>query len=261
MSNKLSLKINQNNFSDLVNKLQDLSSIDDVIKMKIDQDNILIYSMISNESLVLALKSYLLKTKDYIQNFDKEQTYDFIITSSGKFVKNLKFFNSQNPIKLDFISKPLPEEVDVNHVRSAQFSNGKLKISCVGGEIFKIRSLNKKFLEERMNPKKCKWSFKMTQEDFLDVKKLSSINNEDRIINIIVQDGKVFVNEMAKWELEVDSIEPRNTQITFIKKYLSNINSDYPQINFHIFETFILVKDELSNLMMSFEQDFSTEEE
>ncbi len=196
MSQKISLKFNQSNFIDFLSKFQDLASIDDVVKLKIDQDNILIYSMISTESQVLAMKNYILKTSDYIDNFDSENIFDFIITSSSKFVKNLKFFDTEKQIKLDLIYKPLPDQEDVMHIRSAQFSNNKLKISCIGGEEFKIRDLNKSIIESRMDPKKSKWSFKLSNKDFSDVKKLCSINSEDKTLNITVQNGKVFLNEL-----------------------------------------------------------------
>jgi hypothetical protein len=41
------------------------------------------------------------------------------------------------------------------------------------------------------------------------------------------------------------------------KKFLSCINDSADKIEFNIFENFMLVKDENSNLMLSFEQDFS----
>ena len=261
MASKLSLKFNKTNFLDFVSKLQDLTNIEDVIKIKIEQESILMYSMLSNDVSVLALKSYSLKTSDYIENFDREETFDFIITSATKFVKNLKFFNTDKPIKLDIASKPLPEDETIMHVRAAQFSDGRLKISCVGGEEFKIRDINSTTLESRLDPKNSKWGFKISKEDFTDVKKLCSINSEDRILNISVTDGKVTMNETSKWELEIDTIDPRNTNLIFGKKYLSNVNADQDYINFSIFETFILVKDDNSNLMLSFEQDFSIDDE
>lgn len=261
MASKLQLKLSNSNFLDLVNKLGDLTQIEDVVKLKIDQDNILMYSMLSNDVSVLALKSYLLKTSDYIDNFNKEEVYDFIITSAAKFVKNLKFFNTTSPIKLEINSKTAPDDDSIEQVRSAQFSNGKLKISCIGAEQHKIRDINKTNLEARLDLKEAKWSFKVYREDFLDVKKLASINNEDRIININVTDGRVTINEPAKWELEIDNISHKNTQLIFGKKYLSNVNAEQDIIQFSIFETFILVKDENSNLMLSFEQDFTTDDD
>jgi len=252
---KLSLKLNKNNFSDLLNKLQNLSNIDDTVKMKIDQDGILLYSMLSNESAVLALKSFQLKTSEYFDNFNNSESFDFIITNAGKFVKNLKFFNTENPIKLEINSKKLAES-DVYHVRSAVFSNGKLKISAVGGEEFKIRDLNSAGLQARLNPKLSKWKFKISKDDFSDVKKLSNINSEDKILHITVQNGVVTINDSTKWELEVDKITQKNEQLIFSKKYLSNINDDKDFIEFTIFETFILIRDDSSNLMLSFEQNF-----
>jgi hypothetical protein len=260
MSQKLSLRFNQSNFSEFLDKFQDLTAIDDVVKLKIESDNILMYSMVSNEVTVLSLKSYLLKTQDFILNFDKEETFDFIITSASKFAKNLKFFNADKMIKLDLIYKPLPDDDAVMHIRSAQFSNDKLKISCIGGEEYKIKDINKTTLNTKLNPKNAKWSFNVSHQDFHDIKKLCSINNEDKILNINVEKGKVTFNEMSKWELEVDQINPISTNLVFGKKYLSNVNSEVEFINFNIFDSFILVKDRDSNLMLSFEQDFSTDD-
>ena len=260
MSQKLSLKFNQSNFTEFLNKFIDLTSIDDVIKMKIESDEILMYSVISNETSITAFKGYTLKTKDFIENYNKDETLDFIITSAGKFSKNLKFFNSEKQIKFDIICKPLPDDENVLHIRTAQLTNDKLKISTIGGEEYRIKDLQKSLLNARLNPKNAKWNFKITSQDFSNIKKLSQINNEDKTLNITVDDGKVLFNEVSKWELEVDEINFKNSNLIFQKKYLSNNNDDEEFINFHIFDNFILIKDKDSNLMLSFEQNFDTED-
>ena len=257
---KLSLKIKGSNFLDLVSKLQDLSHIDDTVKIKLESEKTLIYSMLSNDVSVLALKSYTLKTTDYFENFKSDSTFDFIITSAGKFVKNLKFFNTDKQIKLDIVYKQMPEKEDLMQVRSAQFSNEKLKISCIGGEQFKIRDITNSILESRLNPKLSKWNFKISRSDFSDVKKLSSINSEEKTLYINVMNKKVTMNEPSKWELEIDEIEHKNEQLIFNKKYLSNINDTNEFIYFIVFETFILIKEENSNLMLSFETNFDDED-
>ena len=120
-----------------------------------------------------------------------------------------------------------------------------------------VRDINKISLESRLNPKNSKWGFKISKLDFIDVKKLSNINSEDKIVNVVVENGKVSIMEESKWELDIDDLKSdRNTKITFSKKYLSNINDNNEVIEFKIFETFILVKDENSNLMLSFETNF-----
>jgi hypothetical protein len=260
MSLKISLKFNKSNFSDFVSKLKDLTGIEDIIKIRFDKEDMLLYSVLSNQQQVAALKTYMVPTNEYIDNFSNEETFDFIITSASKFVKNIQFFNTENQIKFDMIYKPLPEDNNLMHIRSAQLSNGKLKISCIGGEQFKIREVNKNFIDVKLNPKNCRWSFKVSNQDFSDIKKLSSINSEEKTLNINIQDGKVTFNEVAKWELEVDAVKSSNQHLIFGKKYLSNINCDDEFVNFNIFDTFILVKDKDSNLMLSFEQNFDTED-
>jgi hypothetical protein len=257
---KLTLHLNQSNFTDFVSKLQDLTNISDVIKLKIEKDNILAYSLLSNDVSVLALKNYLLKTSDYIDNFDSEDIFDYVIIGASKFVKNLKFFNASNPIKLSITAKH-DDTNDTMHIRAAQFTNGKLKIINVGGELSKIRDIGKEALASRLNPKSAKWGFNVSKSDFSDAKKLCSINSEDRILYIDVSDGVVSLMEEGKWELQVDEISTKTARLIFNKKYLSNVNDENDAINFQIFETFILVKDNNSNLMLSFETDFTTDED
>lgn len=256
MPGKLTLIFDKEKFSDFVDKLQDLTNISDVIKLKIDSDNILAYSMLSNDVAVLALKNYLLVTSDYITNFDSDKMFDYIITGAAKFVKNLKFFGSTLPIQMEINYKKSPDDNEIMHIRSARYSSGKLKISCIGGELSKVRDINKGALEKRMDIKNSKWGFKISKSDFADVKKLSNINSEDKVITVQVEAGKVSVMEEYKWELEVDTIENRTTKVIFNKKYLSNINAENEIIEFNVFETFILVKDHNSNLLLSFETDF-----
>ena len=260
MSQKLNLRFIQKNFNEFLTKFTDLTSIDDIVKIKLESGEFLMYSVISNESSISAFKGYTLKTDDFFENFNQDETYDFIITSANKFAKNLKFINSEKLIKLDLLSKKSPDDDTVMHVRSIQLSNDKLKISTIGGEQYRIKDLQKNLLKAKLNPKKSKWNFKLSNSDFSNIKKLSNINNEDKTLNINVDSGKVSFNEISKWELEVDQINPINSNIIFNKKYLSNINDDDEFIYFHIFENFILIKDKDSDLMLSFEQDFTNED-
>ena len=75
--------MNSDNFLAFVDKLQDLTGIEDTIKMKISKDHILIYSILGNEGQVSAMKCFLLDTKTYISNFEEEENYDFVLTSSS----------------------------------------------------------------------------------------------------------------------------------------------------------------------------------
>ena len=54
--NKINLKLKSKNFSDLIQKLQNLSQIDDTIKIKIESDKTLIYSMIQMTQIYVSTK-------------------------------------------------------------------------------------------------------------------------------------------------------------------------------------------------------------
>lgn len=262
MSKKLSLKLNKRYFPDFIAKIQDLSNINDIVKLKIEKDKVLMYSMKANDSAVLALKSYILPTINYFDNFEEEGIFDFIIINSPKFIKSLKFFDIDTQIKMDIIYKPHHENEGVMQIRSVQFTNGKLKISAIGGEDDKIRDLNAELIEARTDIENSEFNFQITRNDFMDVKKLCAIDSEDKILSIDIEDGKVVASETAKWELQLGEIESSiNSKIVFNKKYLSNINSDMDMIDFYMFETFILVKDNISILMLSFEQSFDEDDD
>ena len=262
MSKKLSINLNKRYFPDFIAKIQDLSNINEVVKLKIDSDKILLYSMKANDTAVLALKSYIIPTTNYLDNFSEEGIFDFIIVNAPKFIKGLKFFDIDTQVKMDIIFKPHHENEGVMQIRSAQFTNGKLKINSIGGEDSLIRDLNSDLIEARTDIDNSNYSFQISKRDFNDIKKLCAIDSEEKILSIDIEDGKVIASETSKWELQLGEIDSSiNQKIVFNKKYLSNINDNNDLINFYMFETFILAKDEISNLMLSFEQTFEDDDE
>ena len=69
---KLKLKIKPENFSLFVSKIENIAAIDDTVRVKIDSENILMYSMLGGGNVMLAFKNFLLKTSDFfdIDDFD-----------------------------------------------------------------------------------------------------------------------------------------------------------------------------------------------
>lgn len=261
---KLKFQFNKEYYSEFVNKLQDLSHISDVIKLKIDSDFILAYSLVASESAVLCLKSYNLETNKYFIGWNSEQTFDFVISSSSKFCKNLKFFESFDVIKAEFHYKPSYEDKDIMHIRALLLTTpavkgDRLKITLVGSELSRIRDINRSILAARLNPKLTKWLFKLNPDDLATIKRMSNINSDDRIISINVSEGLVYFSEDGKWDIQVGESETKNTKVTFAKKYLSNIVTETGEIDVKIYETFILVSDKDSSLLLSFETDFNSD--
>ena len=256
MANKVKFKFIPINLSDFISKIDDLSKIDDTIKLKIDNENILMYSMLGG-NVLLAFKNFLVKTSDYLDNVDFDYKIDLIIPSAKKFVKNLTFIKDQSSVSLDISYKESPDDDELFLARSFQITSGKFKVNWLAGEHYEMRDIDKNSLTTRLDLRNKKWSFSIKNEDFVDIKKLSSINSE-RVISIMVTKGNVVVSEKSAWELEIDDLDDdRSASLILNKRFLGCINDKLTMVDFHIFDTFMLVKDTDSNLMLSFEQDFS----
>ena len=260
MAEKIKFKIKKEKFSDFISKLDDLTQIEDSIKLKIDSENILIYSMMGG-NVMLAFKNYLVQTSDYLETSDEfDFALDVIIANAKKFVKNLQFLTQSEKIGLDITYKASQDDETTMNARAIVVTGGKLKVNWLAAEHYEMRDINKQALKQRLDLKARKWSFKITKSEFTDIKKLSSINS-DRIIHITVSGKKVTLSERAAWELEIDSIDiERSANLMLNKKFLNCINNEKDSIEFSIFDNFMLIKDDNSNLMLSFEQDFSDDE-
>ena len=258
MPEKIKFKIITDKFPDLLTKLEDLTKIDDNIKLKIDKTDILMYSMVG-ESSILAFKNYIIKTSDYFQFDEFEFVLDVIIPTAKKFVRNLGFIKSDK-IGLEVTYKESDDDTMVAHSRNLIFSGGKLKIQLIPGEEREMRDIPKEQLGMRLDLKNKKWSFEIERGEFNDIKRLASNNSESKVIAITVHNGKVILSENHTWELEVGQTTTKNSSLMFNKSFLSSINDGSTPVEFNMFETFILVKDDNSNLMISFEQDFAHED-
>lgn len=255
MANKIKFTFKGEKISEFIDRLEDLTKIEDTIKLKIDSDNILMYSILGG-NIMLAFKNFLLNTEDFFKFDEFDFTLDLIIANAKKFVKNLQFLKSSDKVTIDFTYKESNDDDSIMNARSIQVVGGKLKVNWLTGEHYELRDINKVTLKNNLNLKNRKWYFKISQNDFSDVKKLSNINS-DRIININIDSGKVVFLEKAAWELEIDSIDDdRNSHLMLNKRFLNCI-TDSKDVIFSIFDNFMLVQEENSNLMLSFEQDFS----
>lgn len=256
---KLNLIAKPDNFFDFVSKIEDLTKISDIIKIKMDSEDILMYSMMGSDNIILAFKCYNLKTEDF---FTTKNEFDFtlniIVPSAKKFVKNLSFIKLSEKIQFEISHKFTDQENLISDTRLLQIKNAKFKLQMQAGENSEIRDLNRSMLSQRLNLKNKKWSFSISNRDFLDIKKLSTINSDDsrRILHLNVDDKKVKLSELSLWELEVDEVDEDSKHLMFNKSLLGCINDNGSDINMHVFETFILINDEISQLMMSFEQSF-----
>ena len=108
---------------------------------------------------------------------------------------------------------------DINITRFLQIKNGKLKIALQGGEPSEIRDIAKDVLSKRVDIKNSKWNFKISKSEFQDIKKLSSINSEGKVIHLNVDDKKVLLSETSTWEFQVDEVDITDRHLMFNKTF------------------------------------------
>ena len=253
-------RIKSEKLPEFISKLEDLTKISDSIKIKIESKETMMYSILG-KATILAFKNYNIATSELFEMKDElEYGIDIIILNAKKFVKNLNFLKDSEKVTIEITHKESQEDDSIMDARALQIVGGKLKLNWIGGEHYEIKDMNKKKLDQGLNLKNSRWSFNIPKSDFADIKKLSSINGE-RILQIGVNAGKVVISETSAWELEIDTIDAdRNSSLILNKKFLGCVN-DSGDVQFHIFDNFMLVKHEDSNLMLSFEQDFSSDED
>ena len=110
MAGKVKLKVVPSMFSDFIEKLNTVASIDDTVKLKIDNENILMYAMLGGGNVILAFKNFLLPTKEYFDNDMEDFSLDIIIPSAKRFVKYLAFIKDMDKIGFDVSYKESPDD-------------------------------------------------------------------------------------------------------------------------------------------------------
>lgn len=254
MADKLKLKLNTANFADFIDKLNIVASIDDTVKVKIDKDNILMYSVLGGAGVILAFKNFVLKTSDYFDTSDMDYEIDMILPYAKRFAKNIGFIKDMEKASFEIVYRDVNS---VYNVRGIQISSGKFKVTWMGGESNIMRDITLPQLNQLLDIDNRKWAFSLTNSDFLDVKKLSGFNGQ-KIIDMNVDKGLVRWSQIGSWELEVDQIEEeRKSTMILNTRFLGCINDKMEKIEFSIFDNFMLVRDDNSDLMLSFEQNFS----
>ena len=250
----LKCKFKNEGFNEFLDLLEDISKIDDVVKLKISSDKIFMYSMKGKDNIILAFKNYRIDTEDFIEKLDLSDDIDIIIPNAKKFVKNLKFIDIKENI--DFTLKVRELSDGGLETRGFEVKNKKLKIKWLTAEQYEIKDIQYESLMGLLDIKKENLNFDVDRNDFEDIKKLANINGSE-LIEILSNKGTVTMSEHSSWEIEVDKIENElNINYNVNKNLLKFINDGSEPVRFHVFPNFLLVRDAVSNVMVSFEQSY-----
>jgi len=256
-NNKINFEIKKDKFSDLLDKLTALNKISDIVKMKISKDEVFIYAL-KGESVILAFKSFLLNTSDYFtikEEFDF--TFDLVIGSVSKFIKTANFFNLTSSEKLVLTMAIKEKDEEEISVRNAIIKDNVFSFAIIIAEAYKIRDINKKMLYEKIKVENKQWEFNTNSTVLENIKKMSAIYETD-ILNIVVKNSNVIISQGSYWNLVLDKVETDDNNIIFDRSYLKLINLvDSTNINFSIYDRFMLFREDNMILLIAFELSFN----
>jgi len=247
ISYKFTMSLTQITF--FLDKIHDLLSIDNEVLLKINNDNLLLYSIVGEKSNVNAFKSFVFKTNE-IFSFEEELPKEirFIITNGSKFEGSLKnYLDFSEDIKCEFFMN------DDTYADNFKFKNSKLRLSVNGGD---FRGMNTNIDVEKINKTLNKdnidFKFALDKNSYSKIKKIATIDNDNDILTLNINDKKLTIGENG-WDLQLCEIDHDDLSITFPKKYFKSITFTEDQINVYVFDTFILIDNKNTNLLIALE--------
>jgi len=247
VSYKFSMVLNQLTF--FIDKIHDLLSIDDEVLLKINNDNILLYSIVGEKLNVNAFKSFIFKTNE-IFSFDEPLSKEirFIINNGSKFENTLKnYLDFNEEIECEFFMN------DDTYADNLKLKNTKLKLSINGGD---VRGMNTTIdiekINKTLNKDNIDFKFLLDKNSYTKIKKIASIDNENDILTLNIEKKKLTIGENS-WDLKICDIEHDDLSITFPKKYFKSITFTEDEINVYVFDTFLLIDNKNTNLLIALE--------
>jgi len=241
--------------SDFLKKIKDLTAIDSRVVMRIETDNILLFSFVGQSFKdIHAFKNYIFSTSDILTLKEKiEEPILFVSRDGKRFYRYLEGFLNYKEIINGKISVN-----DENYVNYIKFDNknkenkGK-ETNIIGSDPITIGSqISIDDINYLMDTDKSIFNFRLDKQDFVQIKKDSLIESDPKsVLYINVVNKNLSIGE-TKWNIGVATVDTEDVVLSFPKSYFNTINpSDY--IDIYVFENFILCKYDDFNLMILLE--------
>lgn len=246
-----SLSMTNEQLKNFLDKIKDLVSIDDEVLLKVDNYNILMYSLVGEKKNVNAFKSFIVKTEDlftFKEELEKQMKY--IIPNGKKFDSNIRNFLDYNE-KLDCMFYMNDEEYADNLLIKNKF----LRLNQVGGDPRGATlDIDIEQVKSTIDKNNADFKFVLPKDVYERIKKMSKIELENDILYLNIKDHKITIGETA-WELTVCDTDEEDLSITFPKKYFNSLQ--YPpgttEVEVYVFDSFLLVDNENTSLLVALE--------
>jgi hypothetical protein len=263
-NSKLNFEFRNDKIPELIGILNDLCNISPTIMMRISEDEILLYSILTVGSNIHAFKSVVLETDEYVDYKGESESVDIVISDGVTLVKQMKHLEI---VDLEGNkSKPIKWQIEYHEFKGANLGvkhtikNGNYKITVVAGSPRAIASLNKDKIKLLYDESRVSWTVNVHGKTVDKIKSLAAIFNDEDVVSMEVLNNNVVFSEIGngQWSLAVGKVDVVSLkQYRFRKKYLNNINRKSEDIKMSVYPKFIMFSDNVSNLIIGYEEDFN----
>jgi len=258
-TSNITYKITLDSLANVIDKIKDLTKLDKRVLLKFDNNDLLLYSMVGKNNGIHGFKNHILKIKDIFSSIKgeiEEDNLKYSIEDAKRFVTSIIVFVKY--MKSQGIEDELTFKLtynDDNFVEKLLIQNKKSKEETMGGDPSCFtQAIDIEQINDAMDIDQSEYSFSLKKEDFDYIKSKTIIEKDNDILYLNVKDNKINIGE-NRWEHNICDIEGvEDTTISFPKRYFKCINYDNTnEMILYVFDTFILVKGDNTNLMIAIE--------
>lgn len=236
--NKLIFELNPDIVDTFQSDLNNLAKVSDELKIKIYDDEVMIYAKAGPKRTVHAFKSYIYdRDKFMINQSDENLKMDFIIINSRNFARILNIITKKgNPIGFKI------EQYEAEQVAHRLYiSDNKIDLDFLGGNYLEIRDFDIEEVRDNMDVDLADFNFELNKEDYEEIKRLASLNKND-VVNFRIRKGNIEFFD-TRWNIKVGEVDDyEDMEWTFDIKYFKTINNNNKNLNIYVFNQSLLIK-------------------
>ena len=252
-SNSINFVFSKQQFQSFLNKIKELTKIDTKIYLKLNKENIILYSTVGSGKQIYVFQNYIFKTSDILTLKDElPDEIIFIIKDNKKVHRNLThYLDDDFDIKCEMEYSTVNDKLYSDIIR---FDNSILSLSISGGDPFgpgTNSAITIEQIKKYLDTKHALFDFDLNKEMFTRIKKMTTVEIEHDVLSITVKSNKLTIGE-NKWLIRLCDINQEDSKFTFPKKYFNTLNVD-TNIKIFVFETYLLFKNSETDLLVSLE--------
>jgi len=247
-TNTVSYKISLKQLKNFIDKIKDLTKLDNTIIMNFSNSEVLLFSVVGkNLDNVHSFKSHTIPITDFfsVNKNHLEQDIRYIL-SDGK-----RFGNSMSMLYKYMKNQKIEDDLDFKLYHNEEFcerlliKNTKSKEETPGGKPNPhTHRLDIDDIADVMDTSFADYDFDLIKDDFDYIKSKLTIEKDNDILYLNIDNNKLSIGE-NRWDHTICDLEHDDVTISFPKKYFKCINYEKEE-SMKIDTTNLLITIELS---------------